>query len=158
MPWLAGALAMTWLANLAEVLAQTPHPPPQRAPAFELCFVASEPGVEPPLLERPALVTAADFVDAQPVTQRKGSITFGTTYQHEVRVTVGSSAAARLRSATARAVGRRVAIVVDGQVRQQLMLRDPIGGSELAIAGNFTEAEARSLAAQWRQLAASSAR
>ena len=133
--------------------AQSRPPSDASAPTFELAFVASAAGIEPPALQRPALLGALDIADARRVTQRKGSLVYGTTYEHEVWITLVPAAAARLTETTANAAGRRVAIVVDGRVRQQMVLMGPLAGREIAIAGSFTESEADALAKRLREAA-----
>jgi preprotein translocase subunit SecD len=64
-----------------------------------------------------------------------------STGRHEVAIRLTDDGALKLNSATARHVGRPVAIILDGGVIADLTVRSALG-AELIFSGNFTQAEA----------------
>lgn len=66
---------------------------------------------------------------------------------HAVSIALGPEGTRRFAEITAAGVGRRLAILVDGQVLMAPVVREPILGGRLEIVGGFTLAQARELAA-----------
>ena len=66
--------------------------------------------------------------------------------RYDVAVTLDASSAARVASATARHVGRPVAVILDGEVVSVVMVRKALG-PEVVFSGDFTREEATRIAA-----------
>jgi uncharacterized protein (TIGR03067 family) len=64
----------------------------------------------------------------------------------QIRVVLTSEGAEKLREITTRHVGRRLGIVLDGQLRAAPFIRAAIGDGTLVVGGGFTAAEAAALA------------
>ncbi|MFN0129394.1 MAG: SecDF P1 head subdomain-containing protein, partial [Verrucomicrobiales bacterium] len=89
-------------------------------------------------IEKPIVITSADVASAAPEEPETGDSRWS------IRVELKPEAGRRFEAFTAQHVGRRLAIVVDGVVLMAPTVRDRIGRS-IAISGNFTEQEARSV-------------
>jgi TonB family protein len=85
-----------------------------------------------------ALATAADVTDA--------SVIDGGDSRFSVAVRFSNAASAPMASATRAHLGRPVAILLDRQVIAAATVRSPVGDSAV-LTGNFTEDEARRIAA-----------
>ncbi len=91
-------------------------------------------------LRKEALLTAADVRSARAGTaSRRGEAT--------VRLTFTEEGKRKFSEATKLSVGRRLAIIVEGRVLSAPTVQHPIEG-DAVIAGDFTGAEARALAAR----------
>ena len=99
---------------------------------------ASMGGVGPLLLETAPLLRGADVSDARPSFDDKGSPTVSLSFT--------PAAGDVFERFTREHVGRRLAIVLDGQVRSAPVIRDRIAGGTASISGGFTSAEAHDLA------------
>jgi hypothetical protein len=66
--------------------------------------------------------------------------------RYEVAIRLNNDGAAKMASATARHVGRPLAIILDGMVVADLTVRQALG-AEVVISANFTQAEATRIAA-----------
>jgi preprotein translocase subunit SecD len=67
-----------------------------------------------------------------------------------VQVGFDESGALRLEAFSAEHVGDALGIVIDGKLISTPVIQTEIGGGEVVIAGNFSEAEARELALQFQ--------
>lgn len=89
-------------------------------------------------VERDAMLTGEDVADARP--------SFDQLNQATVALSFNARGARRFEEVTSENVGRRMAIVLDGQVYSAPVIRERIGGGRASISGNFTTAEAQDLA------------
>jgi preprotein translocase subunit SecD len=108
------------------------------SPGLELDRVTLPDSGERIYLHRPAVLTNADIASAESVRDASGS--FGVV----VRFT--RDGAGKLLQATRRNIGRRLAILLDGQVVIAPSVRSPISTSAV-ISGGYTKAEADGIAA-----------
>ncbi len=91
------------------------------------------------LIEKRALVSGGDLVDAQPsFDQRNG--------QPIVNFRFNSSGARKFAEVTQQNVGKRFAIVLDNKVISAPVINEPIPGGAGQISGNFTVQSANDLA------------
>ena len=101
-----------------------------------------EAGQEKPLtklaVEKDALLTGEDVVDARPAFDQSG--------QSYVMLNFNSRGATVFERITSENVGKRMAIVLDGKVYSAPNIRERIGGGRASISGSFTTAEAQDLA------------
>ncbi len=72
-------------------------------------------------------------------------VTEGDSSHYGVEVVFTTSGADKMRGASAKHIGKPVAIVIDGQVVAVPTLRSPISGSAV-VSGNFSRAEAERIA------------
>jgi protein-export membrane protein SecD len=91
------------------------------------------------LLERRAIVSGEELVDAQPGFDQNGN-------EPIVSFRFNSSGAQRFGRVTQENVGRPFAIVLDDKVISAPVIREPILGGSGQISGNFTVQEAHNLA------------
>lgn len=69
-------------------------------------------------------------------------------YGWHVNIRLDSDDARRFTSLTGRYVKHQLALVSNGKVLTAPMLREPIAGGEVQITGNFTEEQAKKIAAE----------
>jgi preprotein translocase subunit SecD len=69
-----------------------------------------------------------------------------TETTHEVRVTFTESGAKRLLQVTTDHIGKKLVILVKGEIRMAPLIRLPLEGGEATITGGFTPEEAKQLA------------
>ena len=79
----------------------------------------------------------------------------GPTGEHVVEFALTPEAADRLAALTRTNIGQRLAIVVNGKVVVNTLIAGEAPVGPLMIDGKFTEAEARALAAEMRELSRS---
>ncbi len=91
------------------------------------------------LLQRRAIISGEDLVDAQPSFDQRNS-------QPVVTFRFNASGARRFGQVTADNVGRPFAIVLDGKVISAPVIQEPILGGTGQISGNFTVQDANNLA------------
>ncbi|MFT7144798.1 MAG: preprotein translocase subunit SecD [Alphaproteobacteria bacterium] len=92
----------------------------------------------PYLLKKRAALTGENLSDA--------SSGFDQTGQNAVQISFDAKGAKQFAKLTTKFVGKRMAIVLDGQVYSAPSLREPILGGSASITGSFTSAEAQDLA------------
>lgn len=114
--------------------AQSGSPPPGSA-----IYPSQNPNEPPYLLEKRAIVSGDDLVDAQPGFDQQ-------TNEPIVTFRFNSSGAQRFGRVTAENIGYPFAIVLDGEVISAPVIRDYIPGGTGQISGNFTVQEANNLA------------
>jgi len=68
------------------------------------------------------------------------------TGEAQIMVTLNNEGAARFAKATKENIGRRLAIVLNGQIVSAPRIAEAITGGKIMISGNFTEKEAQELA------------
>lgn len=109
------------------------NPPPGSA-----VYQSQEPNEPPYLLQRRAIVSGEDLVDAQPGYDQR-------TNEPIVSFRFNSSGAQRFGRVTQENVGRPFAIVLDDKVISAPVIREPILGGSGQISGNFSVQEANNL-------------
>ena len=90
------------------------------------------------LIEKRALISGADIVDAQPSFDQR-------TNEPVVSFRFNSSGARKFAEATQQNVGKPFAIVLDNQVVSAPVIQEPILGGSGQITGNFTVQQANDL-------------
>ena len=116
----------------------TPEQAAASHPPADLEVLDGENG-EKYLIEKRALVSGGDLVDAQPsFDQRNG--------QPIVNFRFNSSGARKFAEVTQQNVGKRFAIVLDNKVISAPVINEPIPGGAGQISGNFTVQSANDLA------------
>jgi hypothetical protein len=110
----------------------------EASPGLELDAATVRTTAERIYVHRQAVLTNADIASAEAAQDASGA--FGIV----VRFT--RDGATKLLQTTGRNVGRRLAILLDGQVVIAPVVRSPIGESAV-ISGNFTKAEADRISA-----------
>jgi len=108
------------------------------APGLELDQATVNSSGERVYLHRQAIVTNSEIGSAEAIPDANGSF--------DVLVTFTRGGAAKLLQATAQGVGRRLAILLDGQVVIAPTVRSPISTSAV-ISGGYTRMEADRIAA-----------
>ncbi len=106
---------------------------------YELKYLKDERGAEPLLIEEESVITGDLLVDAKTDFASSG---FGEPY---VSLTFNSKGAAIFATVTASNVGRRLAIVLDGNVRSAPVIKEPIPSGRAQISGTFSVDEANDL-------------
>lgn len=107
-------------------------------PTDEILYSKDDPPV-PYLVEKRALVSGEDLVDAQASFNSQ-------TNEPVVTFRFDSKGATRFAQATSENVGKPFAIVLDDQVLSAPVIREPILGGSGQISGNFTVQSANDLA------------
>lgn len=110
------------------------RPPPQS----QILYSTDDPAV-PYLVERNALISGENLVDAQAVFDQRSN-------EPVVSFRFDSRGSQRFAQATQQNVGRPFAIVLDDQVISAPVIREPIIGGSGQISGNFTIEGANDLA------------
>jgi preprotein translocase subunit SecD len=122
-------------ASAADALAGRPPPGTAVLPLADQRGAGSQP--QKIVVHRRILVSGEDLTDAQPTFQQGEPV---------VSFRFDSIGAKRFGDATTQNVGKRLAIVLDGQVISAPRIREPILGGSGVISGNFTPQEAHDLA------------
>lgn len=113
----------------------------EEVPGRELRYLdKGQGGREPLLIAKDASLTGDLLVDARTEFSSKG---FGEPY---VSIRLNSKGADIFAGVTAANVGKRLAIVLDGEVRSAPMIREAIPSGQAQITGNFSIDEANDLA------------
>ena len=86
-----------------------------------------------------AVVTNADISESRVIDRDQSG------GHYSVTVSFTASGAEKMRRATARHIGKPMAIIVDGEVVAAPTVRDAVG-SEAVLTGNYTRAEAERIA------------
>jgi preprotein translocase subunit SecD len=94
----------------------------------------------PYVVERATIMTGAELADARVEPDPNSPSNW------QVSVTLSASGAARFGEVTSRSVGRRLGIILDGNLHSAPVIREPIMGGRVAITGQFPFDEARDLA------------
>lgn len=89
-------------------------------------------------VEKDAMLTGEDVVDARPAFDRANSA--------YVMLNFNSHGGRIFEKVTSENVGKQMAIVLDGKVYSAPVIRERIAGGRASISGNFTTAEAQDLA------------
>jgi preprotein translocase subunit SecD len=89
-------------------------------------------------VEKDVMLTGEDVADARP--------NFDRLNQAYVMLNFNSRGARVFEQVTAENVGKRMAIVLDGKIYSDPVIRERIGGGRASISGSFTTAEAQDLA------------
>jgi hypothetical protein len=110
----------------------------EAGPGLELDAAIVHDSGERIYLHRQAVLTNGDIASAEPVQDASGSFS--------VVVSLTRDGAAKLAQTTRQNLGRRLAILVDGQVVLAPTVRSPIRASAV-ISGSYTKAEADRIAA-----------
>jgi len=84
-----------------------------------------------------------DIVEAKPVRNGDG--------RWAVSIRLNKAAARRLAALTANNIGRRVQLVVGQRIVMSAVVREAISGGAILVSGNYSEAEAKRMAALIRQ-------
>jgi len=108
-------------------------------PGSEILYGTREEGGRPYLVERRAVVSGADLVDAQVAFDQR-------TNEPVVSMRFNASGAKRWARATTDNVGRPFAIVLDNEVISAPRIIEPITSGQSQISGNFTVRSANDLA------------
>jgi preprotein translocase subunit SecD len=66
----------------------------------------------------------------------------------EIELSLTETGVQRLSQASAGAIGQWLALSIDGKTIAQAVIREPLTGRTLSLAGSFTHAEAKALAAR----------
>ncbi len=110
-----------------------------RAPPEDETLQSSGTPKRPYLVEKRVLVSGADLTDAQPGFDSR-------TTEPVVNFRFNTSGARKFAQATQENVGKRFAIVLDNEVIEAPVIREPILGGSGQISGNFTVQSANDLA------------
>ena len=110
-------------------------------PGYELKYLEKGPGGsrEPLLIAKDAAMTGDLLVDARTEFSARG---FGEPY---VSIKFNPKGADLFAAATASNIGKRLAIVLDGEVRSAPVIREAIPSGQAQITGQFTVDEANDL-------------
>jgi preprotein translocase subunit SecD len=125
--------------SMAPEKALTSAPPPNT----DILYGSPERGRLPYLVERRAILSGGDLVDAQPALDSR-------TNEPIVTFRFSTAGARKFAQATGENVGRPFAIVVDNEVLSAPVIREPILGGSGQISGDFTLQSANDLAAVLR--------
>ena len=97
---------------------------------------------------RPVLVRA-DIVKLRLRRRRFWSlIASRPSESFEIELSLTETGAQRLAQSSAGAIGRWLALSIDGETIAQAVIREPLTSRTLSLAGSFTHAEAKALAAR----------
>jgi preprotein translocase subunit SecD len=108
-------------------------------PDSELLYGRKESDRSPYLVEKRAIMSGSDLIDAQPGFDAR-------TNEPIVSFRFSTAGARKFAQATSENVGRPFAIVVDGEVLSAPIIREPITGGSGQISGAFTVQSANDLA------------
>ncbi len=112
----------------------------EEVPGYELAYLDKGPGGrEPLLLAKDAALTGDLLVDARTEFSARG---FGEPY---VSLRLNDKGAEIFAGVTAANIGKRLAIVLDGEVRSAPMIRETIPSGQAQITGQFSVDEANDL-------------
>ncbi|SFJ80334.1 protein translocase subunit SecD [Caulobacter sp. UNC279MFTsu5.1] len=109
-----------------------------RIPPGVVVIPGAQPGAPPIPVAKRALVTGEDLVEANQTFDQNGSAAVGFRF--------GGSGARKFGDATARNVGKRFAIVLDGKYISDPRINQALPGGSGIITGNFTPESAAELA------------
>jgi preprotein translocase subunit SecD len=122
-------------ANLGDSLAGRPPPGSEVMPLLDR---RAPPGQEPRVVvKKRVMISGENLIDAQPTFDQGQPI---------VSFRFDAAGGKRFGDITSHNVGKRLAIVLDGQVISAPNIREPILGGSGVITGGFTVAEAQDLA------------
>lgn len=112
-------------------------------PGADILYSRAEEGRLPYVVEKRALLSGGDLVDAKPAFDQR-------TDEPIVTFRFGVAGTRKFAQVTGENVGRAFAVVVDGEVMAAPVIREPITGGSGQISGNFTLQSANELAAVLR--------
>jgi len=110
-----------------------------RIPPSSILLPGANPGVAPEVVKRRVLVSGESLSSASPSFDSQ-------TGEPVLAFRFNGDGARRFGDATARNVGKRFAIILDGKVLSAPVINEPIPGGQGQIQGNFTPESAKELA------------